>query len=347
MKLKKIKKRGRNKTAYPMVGSITDHLPNTIRILNKIHGDHLSRHEVIKGITEEFGASKIFSRKVIDFLDNVDLITIKNEYLILTDAAREYLETNDQKIILTKFFENIIGFEDFFHILRDTQPLKSDELMEKWVWKVSTGYPFVKSWKKGYANSQFLHRLNWLRSLGYIDSVSREYFLTEMGSKIIKELKQQEATTKDQKQEISHNDIEDKVKLIGEFFEFKAKKRESINAVLPTHIKLKEGDRQFDCLWVRYVHFGGKIQYPIEIQIGGNIADAISRLETVSNFVQKAIIVTDEKQEKIIMDRLRAKRSHLLDKLVFIYTEDIDKIVQAANILKSFTGKVFGNVQRQ
>jgi hypothetical protein len=172
--------------------------------------------------------------------------------------------------------------------------------------------------------------------------VTHQIILTERGLKLASRIKVSALGAQEQRAEVSHNDLEDKVKLIGEFFEFEAKKRPSVNEALPTYaLKFKEGDRQLDCLWVRYVPFAGKMKFPIEIQLGGNLADAIDRLETVAQFVQRAIIVTTEGQEEAIMDRLRVKRSTLLGKLTIIFVDDVYKAVEAANVLQSLAKKIF------
>src|SRR6266852_4203968 len=85
----------------------------------------------------------------------------------------------------------------------------------------------------------------------------------------------------------------------------------------------------------------GKIKFPIEIQLGGNLADTLERLETVSQFVKRAIIVTTEKQEKAIIDRLWVKKSHLLEKLTIIFVDDVYRAVEAANVLNSLAKKIF------
>lgn len=144
------------------------------------------------------------------------------------------------------------------------------------------------------------------------------------------------------KEEVTHNDLEDKVKIIGEFFEFEATKRVSVNKALPTYaLKLKKSDRELDCLWVKYIPFAGSIKFPIEIQLSGNLADTLDRLETVSEYVQKAIIITTEEQEKTILERLKVKKSRLLEKVVFVYIDDIFKAVEATNVLQSLTKKIF------
>lgn len=84
-----------------------------------------------------------------------------------------------------------------------------------------------------------------------------------------------------------------------------------------------------------------RLQYAFEVQLGGNIADAIERLEMVASFVQKAVIITDEEQQVRIQDRLAVKHSPLRDKILFLSYDDIDNVVEAVNALKVFTKKVF------
>lgn len=141
--------------------------------------------------------------------------------------------------------------------------------------------------------------------------------------------------------QFTHAELEKKIQFIGEFFQFEVRRPADVNEVLPPSVPKLGERRLLDCLWVRTVHFAGKIHYPIEIQLAGNIADTIERLETVANFVQKAIVITDREQQERIISRLRAKKSVLLDKIVFIDIEDIDKIVEAATIMKAFSEKIF------
>jgi len=142
-------------------------------------------------------------------------------------------------------------------------------------------------------------------------------------------------------EEISHGDIEDKLKLIGDFFQFMSVKRAAVNEARPTSGPKLTENRQLDCLWVRMVHFGGKVQYAFEVQVGGNISDAIERLEMVASFVQKAIVITDEKQREVIQERLAVKHSPLRDKILFLSYDDINNVAEAVNALKVFTQKVF------
>ena len=142
-------------------------------------------------------------------------------------------------------------------------------------------------------------------------------------------------------EKFSHSDLEGKLKYMGDFFEFETIKKPAINVMLPEERQLKSSSKELDGLWIKRIPMGGRIYYPIEIQIGGNLSDTIDRLETVSDFAQKAIVVVDEQQENAMLERLRAKRSKLLDKIVFVRPEDIYKMVAATNALKGFFGRIF------
>ena len=117
-----------------------------------------------------------------------------------------------------------------------------------------------------------------------------------------------------------------------------------MNDALPSYaLKLREGDRQLDCLWVRYIPFAGRVKFPVEIQLGGNLADTLDRLETITHYVQRAIIVTTEAQEQQILDRLRVKKSPLLEKLTIIFVDDVYRAVEAASVLNSLAKRIFAD----
>jgi hypothetical protein len=320
------------KTFYPFVGGLSDYQKNVTEIFSTIQTRNFTRIEAIEWMMQHYKSSREFCRKLLDMLKSVGLITTSGKRYQLTAPAQQYLETGLPDVLARVFIDNVLGFAEIVNTLAEEGSRDKATFRTEWEAKVAV---------KLTAN-QFDHRLNWLRALGYVDIVARNYLLTDHGLKLATEIKQKAATTTAEKQEISHRDLEDRVKVIGEFFEFETTARPSVNAVLPSYaVKLTEGDRQLDCLWVRYVPFGGRMKFPIEIHLTGNLADTIDRLETVTEYVQKAVIITSEDQEKTILDRLKVKKSRLLDKLVIVTVEDVYKAVQAANVLKSFTTKIF------
>lgn len=322
------------KTFYPLVGSLPDYQKNITEIFSTIQARNFTRVEAIEWMMQQYKSSREFCRKLLDMLKSVGLIMTLEKHYQLTDTAQRYLQTERSEVLAWVFIDRVFGFVEVIDILTGKGAKDTSTLRSEWKAKV----PIKLS------PSQFDHRLNWLRALGYADVVARNHFLTDRGLKLAAEIKLKAVTTVEEKQEISHRDLEDSMRLIGEFFEFETTDRASINDALPSYaLKLTEGDRQLDCLWVRYIPFAGKIKFPIEIHLGGNLADTIDRLETVSEYVQKAVIITSEEQEKKLLDRLKVKKSRLLDKLVVISVEDVYKAVEATNVLKSFTTKLFAD----
>jgi DNA-directed RNA polymerase subunit H (RpoH/RPB5) len=326
------KKDTRIKTFYPLVGSLAEYQRNIGEIFFSIDTCNFTRGVAIQWMMSQYKSSREFCRKLLDMLKAVGLITILDKHYKLTSLSKKYLQTKQTEFLVWAFIEKILGFVEIINILSEKGANEKSALRNEWEARV-----LVK-----FSGNQFEHRLNWLRALGYVDVVARHYLLTERGLKLAAEVKQKSVQTSEEKQKVSHQDLEDSIRVIGEFFEFETSPSASINEVLPSYaLKLTEGNRRLDCLWVRYIHFGGKIKFPVEIHLGGNLADTTDRLETVSEYVQKAIVITDEEQEKKLLDRLKVKKSRLLDKLVVISVEDVYKAVQATNVLKSLTTKLF------
>ena len=225
-------------------------------------------------------------------------------------------------------------------LLAEKQTLDKTEIYKEIENRYHTGWE---------TDAQIVWRLYWLLSLEFVEVTSGKHYLTEKGISALNEILKIQITKKVEApkevkrdlEKFSHSDLEDKIRYIGDFFEFEAIKRPSINSMLPEERQLKSSNKELDGLWIKKIPMGGRIYYPIEIQIGGNLSDTIDRLETVSDFAQKVIVVIDEQQEKIMLERLQAKRSKLIDKTIFIRPEDVYKLVSATNALKGFFEKIF------
>lgn len=335
------KANNRRMVFYPMAGGAEGQFTALLTVLRFINENRPKRFDFLNWFMKRFRAKKEFSRHVLEkVLKGSGLVTYGEKGLHLTSEGEQILNDAQPKLLLDCFMRHYGGFEEMFEAIKgEAKPLK--DIFLRWWEKVRQNYPNVVSWSRQHALSQFNHRLNWLRSLGFVTSVGEEYLLSQKGLKVYTEFLQQKVTSFEEARQISHSDLEEKMRFIGEFFQFEVRKRPSVNDIFPPGAYRLKEERQLDCLWVRTIHFAGKLQYPIEIQIAGSIADTIERLEMIVNFIQKAIIITDREQQERIYERLKAKRSPLIDKIVFIDIDDIDKIVEAATIMKAFVEKVF------
>ncbi|MBK7978822.1 MAG: hypothetical protein IPK06_02175 [Ignavibacteriae bacterium] len=330
------------KSFWPLPGGIRNYLQTLIKILDYIKINSPEFEQIKNWLILEYSLSseEKTSKGYLDVIRRLSLFKIENSKYIITDFGNKVLSTKDAGLVFDILIDKIIGIKEIVEIIAQKQPI------DKRTIHIDLEIVLKIGWQ---TDAQVGWRLNWLLSLGIIETTSNKYYLTEFGNEKKLELKEI-ALTKFEKTEkakeekiekISHSDLEDKLQYIGDFFEFISIKRPRINEMLPEDRKLKSSNKELDGLWIKKIPMGGKIYYPIEVQIGGNLSDTIDRLETVSDFAQKALIIIDEEQENILRERLNSKRSKLLDKIVCMRPEDVNKIMSATNALKSFFTVLF------
>lgn len=329
------------KRIWPLPGGTRNYVTNLSRILSVLSENKFNEVKLIRWMMEEYSLqSSSTTRSYINVVKKIGVIDIKDGIFIVNNHGKLFLETKNNLLILKLLIENIFGFEEILKLLAEKQTLDKTQIYKEIENRYHTG------WK---TDSQIGWRLYWLLSLEFVEVTSSKYYLTEKGLSALNEILKIKISEKPKgKKEVekkleklSHSDLEDRMKYIGDFFEFDAIKQPPINLMLPEERQLKSSKKELDGIWVKKIAMGGRIYYPIEIQMGGNLSDTIDRLEIVSDFAQKVIVVIDEQQEKIMLERLKAKRSKLLDKVIFIRPEDVYKMVSATNALKSFFEKIF------
>ena len=326
---------------YPMVGPVEKQFSTLLDILHKMSQDTIAQSNFVQWMQTSFKISNSFARKVCSYLFiGTGLVTRKDKKYTITKIGQQLMISKDADVFYRIFSKTFFGLDNIIQILADKQPTAWEPLRADWLSSIRSLRTEPSSWSEQHISSQLRFRVDWLRSLGFIDFITGKYYLSKKGFQLYRTELESTATSTAEREVITHNDIENKLGIIGAFFQFNVRKRANLNDILPKSSKLME-NRQVDSLWVRFVHFGGKLQYPFEIQLSGSMADAIERLEMVANVVQKAVVVTDAKQKEKMLDRLKVKRSPLLDKIVFLEPEEVDKIVEATLVMKSFTESLF------
>ncbi len=330
----------RHKSIWPLPGGIRYYHKTLYRILEFCeNNDSLSVLE--NWMREEYSLEgKKTPTDYLSVLKRLELLIFKNNNVSLTHYGEKVVREKDNSLLFNLLLEKVGAVKEIFDFIAARQPIDKESISEEVEKKLKYGWQ---------TDHQITWRLNWLLSLGIIEITSGKYYLTDSGIEIFNSIKIEKVEKtqktfekkKEKIEELSHSDLEDKLKYIGEFFEFESIKRPKINLMLPEDRKLKSSNKELDGLWIKKIPMGGKIYYPIEVQIGGNLSDTIDRLETVSDFAQKAIIVIDDKQEEMLRERLNAKRSKLVDKIVCIKPADVSKILSASNALKSFFQELF------
>jgi len=277
----------------------------------------------------------------LTFLGGVGLLSFRPDRVLVTRRALDYLESRDEDAIIDALRQNVYGFDEIIEALKDRSPLPREELLQ--ACKESLAKKGVGTrWRESTAETQFGTALAYLRSYRIIDTIAGQFYLVSKGLEKADQLIVARALSPEESIRLSHREVEEKLRELGDFFQFETSIRTSVNVILPAPRRLTREDRQLDGLWTRSLPFSGNLYYPIEIHIGGSIADAIERLEMVHEFAQKCIIVADPADQEKIKGRLQARRSKLVDKVVFVTVEDVNKALEAASALKSIASAVFG-----
>jgi len=308
-------------TFWPMAGGVGDGFASYLKILRYVSESRIDRAGLIGWLKNEFQLMESYAKNVASLLlFGTGLIESVDGSCVLTEAGRRILEQAKPGILYEHIAGQFLGITDIVDILDTLQPLTWEKLFDAWHARVCKISPEASKWKKSHAKMQFRHRLDWLRSLSIVNKLADSFYLSKTGMEDRTQRRLKTAKGQTEAESISHGDIEDKLKLIGDFFEFLSIKRATVNEARPAKATKLSENRQLDCLWARVVHFGGKVQYAFEVQVGGNISDAIERLEMVASFVQKAVIVTNDSQQTLIEQRLAVKNSPLRDKILYYLT---------------------------
>jgi len=327
---------GKKKNAF----GINEGFTNYLAVLREVDRIPRNRSKLKAWLVDAYKLSDSYAKNVVTMLlFGSGLLESDKHICELTDHGRHILESSSPIELYLLFSQQFIGFGEAIEILNDEQPLIFDCMFDAWHSKMKQLHQV--NWKTSHAKMQFRHRLEFLRSVGLMRKLADGYYLSKIGMDLIQDVKRGNAQSAKEKEKISHNEIENKLRMIGDFFEFTSLKRASVNDARPSRLPALKEDRQLDCLWARAVSFGGEIQYAFEVQVGGSISDAIERLEMVSSFVQKAIVVTDDTQAEKIRDRLEIKHSPLRDKITFLSYADINNVAEAVSALTIFTRHVF------
>ena len=327
-------------TFWPMVGGIPQGFANYLAILRSIEINRLSRQGLVDWLKREYKIKDSYARNIVALLlFGTGLVKSEGGNCALTQTGSELAKTGSAGLLYEVIARQFIGVQELTTLIEEGQPISGDELLSAWERMVRDNSKV--NWNRNHARMQFKHRLEWLRALGLVNKVADTYYLAKAGIREATRRRVRATPNAKAAQDVSHNDVEGKLQAIGDFFEFMSIKRASVNEARPHNAPKLVENRQLDCLWARVIHFGGKVQYAFEVQLGGSISDAIERLEMVASFVQKAVVITDEEQQARIQDRLVVKNSPLRDKILFLSYEDIDNVVEAVNALKVFTKKVF------
>ena len=169
-------------TFYPMAGSVTEQFPNLLHTLQWIEQATLTPAEVRQWLCTTFDLTDSFARNVYTVILVSSMLTeVCDGYCRLTHNGRIVLNTSSPELLLDIFLKKFIGFAEILVILRERGALDTPSLTGTWFQTVGSRYQQAMSWGANHISNQFRHRINWLRSLGFVQFANGLYSLSSEG----------------------------------------------------------------------------------------------------------------------------------------------------------------------
>lgn len=241
-----------------MVGGIPNGFSNYLAILRQVDGKHPTRQQLLDWLVKEYDLKESYAKNILSLLlIGSGLVKSDGSVCLLSPVGLELLKSSSPNLLYQTIAMQFIGIEELTSLIERHQPISGDELLKAWEREIRAN--FKVEWNSNHAKMQFKHRLEWLRALGIVNKGADAYYLAKAGIREATRRRVLATPDAEAARDVSHNDVEDKLQAIGEFFEFMSIKRASVNEARPTNTPRLVENRQLDCLWARVIHFGGKV----------------------------------------------------------------------------------------
>lgn len=256
----------------------------------------------------------------------------------LSNKAKEFLRTKDNRVILKVLIDRILGIDEILIIL-STNEAKLSEIQRHLVSKLGVNW---------VSPNQMYYRLNWLRSLGCVEVSNQKYHLTGQGIIAANEL-QKSSTTEFRPpseevsvapsivkemaiktREFTHYEIIQLLVALGEVFGYKAESEVKLSDILQT-ASSDLSNRKIDVVWKEPYRL-----VPIEVQAHGSIDALVNRLRVVEPRSHKMVVVATTEDIKKIEEYAEYESRGFREKITFLpisklaeiseYMDNIDMI---------------------
>lgn len=169
-------------TFYPMVGSVEQQFQNLLDTLSWIDENKATPKQVYEQLRDKYKLSHYFARDIYTVLFvSSGMVTTRNEKCYLTTAGKIVLETSSPFVLLEVFEKSFAGVAGFLEVLRSKPKISSSELISIWYELVKDRFPKIQGWSRKTLNNQSRHRIDWLRTMEFIEVNNGLFSLTESG----------------------------------------------------------------------------------------------------------------------------------------------------------------------
>lgn len=163
---------GKFKGLWPLPGGARNYVSTLREILRKVYKDHPSEKELLSWLKEKYSLpGEEAPRSYFDYLERAWGLLKKDtdHRFIISQKARDFLNTGNNKVILDVLLNKIAGIDDIFEMLTEDGGLTRIEIHDNLKGKLGVDWRSI---------NQTMFRLNWLLSLGYVEVKGRKYYLS-------------------------------------------------------------------------------------------------------------------------------------------------------------------------
>ena len=249
----------------------------------------------------------------IDTVKNLQLIVEVNNSFLLSDIAKEFLKTQENKLIYQRLETNYLGIREILHLLYEN-PRTLDKLPSFLNEKIGV------TWQEG---TQWKIRLNWLRSLEYVAKDGSQYRLTMEGQKIF------ETEIETEEEMPGHDELRDWFGKVGARLGFFSKIEYPIN-----HFKV-------DLAWKQ--NEADKSPFAVfEIHDKGNLLEALVRLKYARTSLRtKPFLITNRKnmlKAKSLVNATFPELVKVVQVLHWTYIYKLEELAKNSSEMQDTTG---------
>lgn len=159
------------KGIWPLPGGTKNYVVTTKNILEKVESEKLTMNDLAAWLKQKYDLKGDTAHAYLRIVKRcLGFLEKSGNHVKITSIAREFLTTNDNKLVLDSLQKRVLGFDVILSMLSDGKKMTLEEIHRGLLEKCNVNWQSL---------NQTYWRLNWLTSSGYVDKDQRKYYLTE------------------------------------------------------------------------------------------------------------------------------------------------------------------------
>jgi predicted type IV restriction endonuclease len=159
------------KSIRSLPGGMKAYVVTLKKILEEVENKNLTMKQLAAWLKHEHNLSGNTAQGYIRVVKScLGFLVDDNNHIKITQTARDFLKTQNTKLVLDSLQKRVLGFNEVFSILAEGRRLTLEEVHRELVEKCNVNWT---------SKHQAYWRLKWLMSLGYVDKDHGKYYLTD------------------------------------------------------------------------------------------------------------------------------------------------------------------------